>query len=352
MLGAKTANMQIRGALLLFCPLLILLTDPPVTLMAQEAASSNSSRALSDSLRRVVFERGAFIGAHTAMPRWDNGYLISREVETVEAGVPNVRLYGPSGKLASEAAVWFPGSQRVLIYSATATADGRIIAGGKAEKTDGTFAPFIALADQAGKMTNVIQTAGFAPVNICQAPDGTVWSFGGTGYDENSEPNPGDTLRHFDFQKGEVGSYLSRSAFPKQLHPGPEVLAYIRCSEHEVVAYSTSAREYVEMKYENDSPHVCRTEAPAGLRLVGFAAIGPKQVFGHFSHGSQNGLYYLSFNEEAGTARWLPVEGTVGAHTKLGVIIGLWGTDGGKLLVSRAEDSAGTQALHWVTPVE
>src|SRR6476661_2010421 len=131
MLGTKRANMQIRWALLLFCPLLILLTDPPVTLMAQEAAS------LSDSLRRVVFERGAFFGARTAIPRWDNGYLISREVETVEAGVPNVRLYGPSGKLASEATVWFPGSQRVLIYSATATADGRIIAGGKAEKTDG-----------------------------------------------------------------------------------------------------------------------------------------------------------------------------------------------------------------------
>jgi streptogramin lyase len=102
--------------------------------------------------------------------------------------------------------IWFQGSQRVLIYSTTATSDGRIIAAGKAEKADGEAAPFVALTDLAGKVTTVIQTKGFAPMNICQAPDGTVWSFGGTGYDEHSEPNPGDTLRHFDFQKGEIGS--------------------------------------------------------------------------------------------------------------------------------------------------
>src|SRR2546429_4848035 len=149
------------------------------------------------------------------MPHWDTGYLLSRLVETYKAGEPNIRLYDRSGKKVREARIWFPESPRVVISSATVTSDGRIIAAGNAQKSDGAAAPFIALTDLTGKVTNVIQTYGFVTCNICRAPDGTIWSFGGTGYDTHSEPNPGDTLRHFDFQKGQIGSYLPRSSFPQ-----------------------------------------------------------------------------------------------------------------------------------------
>jgi hypothetical protein len=331
--------------------LLVLLIASQVHLRAQDARSGVYPKALSDSSQRVVFDRGAFFGESTALPIWENGYLVSREVETFQDRTPNVRLYDQSGKHVREAAIWFPGSVRVLIYSATATPDGRIIAAGLAEKSDGTAAPFIALTDLAGKVTDVIQIKGFAPASICQAPDGTLWSFGGTGYDEHSHPNPGDTLRHFDFQKGQIGSYLSRSTFPEPLHPGPEVRASIRCSAGEVVAYSHSAQAYVEMKYSDSAPHVYHAEAPSGLRLVGFTATGSKKVYGFFSRGGTGGLYYLSFYEAANTAQWLPVEGAVGAYTKSGVVTGLWGSDGDKLLVSRAEDTTGVAALHWATLV-
>ncbi len=352
MLGTEKAAMRNRGAWRTLCSLLILAVGPQAGVRAQGAKSYDHSGALPSSSSRVLFDRGAFFGAHAAMPRWNNGYLISREVETFEDGTANVRLYDRSGNRVGGAVIWFPGSQRVLIYSATATADGKILASGTAEKIDGSHASFIALTDRAGKLTDVIQTKGFVPVNICQAPDGSVWGFGGTGYDENSEPNPGDTLRRFNFRKGELSSYLPRSSFPKQLHPGPEVLAYIHCAGQEVVAYSSSAREYIEMKYENDSPRIYSAEVPSGLQLVGFAAISPDEVFGHFSRAGRDGLFSLSLNKAAGTAQWLPVEGTVGVHTKPGVIIGLWGSDGDKLVLSRAEDNAGAEALHWVTPPE
>lgn len=321
-----------------------------VSLRAQDARPGIHPKALSDSTRRVLFDSGAFFGPSAAMPQWDNGYLVSLAVETFQAGVPNVRLYDQSGRQVREAAIWFPGSQRVLIYSATATSDGRIIAAGAANKSDGTTAPFIILTDLSGKMTDVIQTKGFAPANICLAPDGTVWSFGGTGYGQDPEPNPGDTLRHFDFQKGEVGSYLPRSTFPK--HPGPENLAHIRCSAREVVIYSTKAQEYIEMQYGADVPHVYRAEALPALRMVGFAVTGPKKVYGCFSLLGRGGLYQLSFDEVAKTVSWLAVEGTVGVYTKPGVITGLWGSDGDKLLVNRAEDRAGVAALHWATPLD
>ena len=345
MLRRKKVELYVRSIMLLS----VLAITASVSLRAQNARLGVYPTALSDSTRRVVFDREAFFGDSAAMPRWDNKYLVSRAVETYQAG-PNVRLYDQSGEKVREAAIWFPGSRRVVMYSATVTADGRVIAAGSADKPDGTVAPFIAETDLAGKMTDVIQTKGFAPANICLAPDGTIWSFGGTGYNSHSEPNPGDTLRHFELQKGEVGSYLPRSAFPS--HPGPETLAYIRCLPHEVVVYATRTQEYIEMKYGGVAPHVYRAEAQSVPQLLGFAATGSKEVYGYFSSGGNSGLYYLSFDEAASTVRWLPVRGSIGAYTKAGAITGLWGSDDKALLVSRAEDSAGVIALHWVSPIK
>jgi hypothetical protein len=249
------------------------------------------------------------------------------------------------------ASIWFPEAVRVLIYSATATPDGRIIAGGSLERPDGTGVGFLARTDLAGKVTDVLQTKGFGPMNVCLAPDGTMWSFGGTGFDrqKRSQPNPGDTLRHFDFRKGEVASYLARSSFPNL--PMPETQAGIRCSADEVLAYSSPAKVYIEMKYTADAPQAYHTEEPAGLQFHGFAATGSRKIYAHFSKLAKTGLYYLAFDDASKTAHWLPVRGAVGTYNSLGVIIGLWGADGDKLVVSRAEDPTGNTALHWVSPV-
>ena len=239
----------------------------------------------------------------------------------------------------------------MVVYSATATSDGRIIAGGSAEKLDGRGASFIAMADPAGKITSVMQTPGFGPVNICLAPDGTVWSFGGTGFeDKSSKPKPGKTLRHFDFQKGEVASYLARSSFPNL--PRPETMAGIGCSADEVVAYSFTAHVYIQMKYASDAPEVYHTEEPFNLRFISFAATGPKEIYGYFSKAGKGGLYYLAFDETSKTAQWLPVTGAAGVLTTPGVITALYGADGDKLVVSRAEDPVGASALHWVPVVD
>lgn len=301
-----------------------------IMLVGSQFSLTVQAQALSESTQRVIFANDAFLGPSTATPQWDN-----------------VRLYDYSGSKVSEAAIWFSESLRVLIYSATATPDGRIIAGGKAERSDGTSAPFIALTDRAGKVTSVIWTAGFAPVNVCQAPDGTVWSFGSTGYDEHSQPKPGDTLRHFDFQKGQIGSYLPRSTFPRS--PAPETLGYIRCLSDGLVAYGSKSQEYLEMKYSGDTPHLYHAKVPAGLRQSGIAVTTSKRVYGYFFQGGQGGLYCLSVDGTSNTARWVPVGGTVGAYTEPGVVIGLWGSDGDSLVVSRTGDTAGEAALHWAT---
>jgi hypothetical protein len=334
--------------------LLLLLVLSQISSRAQDAQGLTSvglhTKGLSDSTKRVVFDRQAFFGENVPVPSWENGYLVSHETETYNEGATNVRLFDSSGTKIREAAIWFPGSQRVLIYSAIPTPDGKMIASGVATQTDGNAGPFIVLID--GKTTQVIQTKDFAPRNICQAPDGTVWSFGGTGYDKK-EPRVGDTLRHFDFNKGQIGSYIPRSTFAR--HPTPDGHAFIRCSAHGVSVYLTRAAEYIEMAYSGDKPHVYMAQSPTNFRLAGFAVTKDNQVYGHLyrpGKGGQGGVYHLSVNDTENTVSWVLVQGTFGPNTQPGVITALWGADGEQLLVSRAEDRAGQTALHWATVLE
>ena len=124
----------------------------------------------------------------------------------------------------------------------------------------------------------------------------------------------------------------------------------VRCSATGLVVYSTRGHQYVEMKYEGDTPHVYQAQSP-DLRLVGFEVAGAKTVYGYSSRAGKCGLYQLSFDEIARKVSWVPMEGTIGSCAEPGVIIGLWGMDRDKLLISRAEDRAGSLAIHWVTPV-
>jgi hypothetical protein len=315
---------------------------------------SLSSSGLSETQERVVFDSSFMNGPRTASPRWESGYLISREIETFVPDTPNVRLYDKSGRKVREASIWFQGAQRLLIKDAAVTSDGRIVASGIAEKPDGTAAPFIALTNLAGSVTNVVRTDGFYPANICVAPDSTVWSFGGTGYNESNRANPGAVLRHFDFQKGQIGAFISRSAYPTS--PMPDERAFIRCSSTQAVVYAAQVHEYIEMDYDSTSPRRYLAEVPPNLKFDGFASQGPKNAFGYFANHLKNsdpteGLYALVFNESGKTARWVPVAGAVGPGIQSGIIRTLWGSDGQALVVSRAGDPAGRLAFHWVIPM-
>jgi len=94
MLRRKRVELYVRSMMLLS----VLAITASVSLRAQDARLGVYPTALSDSTRRVVFDRGAFFGDSAATPRWDNKYLVSRAVETYQAGSPNVRLYDQSGE--------------------------------------------------------------------------------------------------------------------------------------------------------------------------------------------------------------------------------------------------------------
>ena len=319
-------------------------------LAAQHEKSSPQIYTLSDSSRRVVFDASAF-EPEQPPPTWSGGYLAFHDLENFQEGVSNVRLYDSSGGEVFHASVWFPDTQRLLLYSAVATSKGEAIVSGSDELNDGTHFSFIAKINRAGQIAEILRTSDYYASNVCEAPDGTIWTFGGTGHNQDSQPNPGDTLRHFDLRTGQLASFVPRSTFPK--HPPLGPIDFIRCGQNEVAVYSVAAKKYVELKYDSSEPRIYNVATTEKLRMSGFALTGRKMVFANLDLLGKTGLYYLSFDENAGAAKWLPVLGTVGKYDAPGVIRRLWGSDDHNLVVSRslADEPVGEDVLYWIAPV-
>jgi hypothetical protein len=321
-----------------------------------ERPKNTSPRVLSPSAQRVLYDSSAFRAPGVPIPYSDRGYLISRKIESFAPDTPNVMLYGKDGQKVREAAIWFPQSIRVAITSAAVTPDGRIVASGEADKTDGTRAPFIALTDLSGKVTGAIQTKDFYPTNVCVAPDNTVWSFGATWWDDaNGRALPGDLLRHFDFGRGQLAGYIPRSSFPDP--SSPDSLTLMRCSSTEVAIFSGPENTYVLMPYEGKQPRMYEAASPNGLWLIGFGILASGNAYGVLVNREKTddptqGLYSLELDETAKVARWLPVESAVGVRTSPGTVVRLWGADGEFLVMGRAQDPAGVIAVHWATVSE
>ena len=318
--------------------------------MSVDAAGSET--ILLPAERRVVFDATPF-SVRSVVPYWNRGYLISRDVETVHPGVSNVRLYDLGGNKVRQAAIWFPGTQRLLLPSAAVTLDGRIVAVGVAERSDGTRASFIALTDVSGSITNVIQTNPFHPSHVCVAPDNTVWSFGSFGYDEMSRPIEGETLRHYDFQKGLIGAYVPRSSFssdsfPPDANGGRNREVYFRCSTQKLVIYSGVANEYLEMDFATQTVKRFRVDRSAfNLPINGFALTATGEVFaslGDFSGATGlRGLFHLQLDSNMDRVRWLPVPGATAFSKKPGIVTWLGGADDDGLVFMQEGDDVGVR---------
>jgi hypothetical protein len=238
--------------------------------------------------------------------------LISRKVESFSAGTPNVTLYTrKTGSKSAEVAFWFPDSQRVIVTSAAVTHNGGILASGEADKADGTRDPFIALANFKGQITNVVQTQDFYLRNICAAPDGSIWAFGGIMRNNSQNDHfQGNMLRRFDFQHGETASYIPRSNFPNRMQP--DVLAFIRCTIDSIFAYSTAASILIELQYKSQTPRIYQVSTPPELVVGGLAVTNSDSVYGLLTDpgnrsgdSGENGMYFLVLDD--GKAKRQPV---------------------------------------------
>ena len=315
-----------------------------------ETSAHNSSSWLSEPNRSTVFGQEAF-SVSTVVPNWDKNYLISQESEVSSSKVPNVRLFDASGAMVRQASVWLPGAIKVALIDSAVTADGRIVASGVAIKGDGTRAYFIARTDLKGTVTNIVQTNPFHPRNICTAPDGTVWSFGGVSAENSAQAKGEALLRQFHFDKGLIKSHLSASSFDASLRPAYRLgkgAVYLRCFADGLGIYSEVANEFIELNFgTGEVQRFGVTTTPLRVTMEGFAVTDTGEVFGlftdHRAKESKRALFHLVKQNSTKNVSWEGVEVGSGAPP----VDRLLGSDGKNLVYMNANEGF---TFFWATP--
>lgn len=317
------------------------------------ANAPSTERVLSAPVKRVVFDGTPFsIGA--TVPHWENGYLISTALAT-GPGIPNVRLFDRNGNKVREVSIWMPESQRTAIEGSTVAPDGTIVVSGTAVRADGTRAGFIARTTASGLLSDVIQTNPFWGTQVCIAPDRTVWSFGGLerGLDE-SRPT-GDLLRHYDFRKGLIGSFIPDALFDPSLGNagvptgnGGEV--YMRCSNNLVAILSNPVSQYILVDPRTGgSKQFSLPTLRRGVALHGFAVTGTGEAYAVLMNltAKKVGLFHLDLDPSTAQTSWVPVAGAIGNTGGTGAVDWLWGADGNYLVYGVTGDPSANSGVLW-----
>jgi hypothetical protein len=331
---------------------------------AQNQPQGANAGRISETVRTVSYPEAIYSGG--IVPDWDRGYVIHHEIgANSNPDTPMVVMYDATGKRVHEGRIWLPGAKSVSIRRTAATRDGAILASGGTTMQDGTIQHFIAKTDTAGNTVQALQTGTYLAGQICEAPDGTVWSLGRAMSDGKLQ-HDADVLRHYSFEKGLLHSYLPQRAVEAPLRSKTawfnDFGSYVRCGKDKVSVYLKFTNEYVEV--DTSSFELTRwklDEAVAQQREAnGLAITDDGRVYASF-RGSRSegvplvwGLYQIKAVSGGPVAALLPVAGTIttierGKDVPPGTFTMLWGADGNQLVVWRKEGS--DSLLSWINVI-
>ena len=175
--------------------------------------------------------------------KWQNGFLVATEVET-----GTVVVHGPDGNLKVRAKVSLPNA-RTVVYSASISPDGKLIASGTSFRADGQVAPFLAWINDKGSVEQLVRPADFGAIAVCFAPDGSFWALG-RSVDSAFREIPGHAILRRFSPKGELlQTALSIDSFPnrKDKDQHPATMSYLTATPGGVALYSGVADEYIEI---------------------------------------------------------------------------------------------------------
>lgn len=253
--------------------------------------------SLSEPLHATLYPEVMCVGC--IVPEWDGRYLLHKEIDKDPAVVT---MYDENGKKVLTARISRSDFYRVFANAVAATHAGGILVGAAGDKTDGTRQSFLAMTDPAGRTTESVLTSGFEHHRVCEAPDGSVWTLGFPWAPGNSPDVQKHILRHYSWEKGLVGSFISIDSMAKSTGISQIVTprdSYIHCGKDRVAVYLAPSAQYIEV---NASDKVSRWKVDMssviGDEPRGFAVTDDQNIFVAFSNsgGSKraNGLYALN----------------------------------------------------------
>ncbi len=81
--------------------------------------------------------------------------------------------------------------------------------------SDGSRQRFIVKSDPSGRTMQSVRIGDFYPHQVCEAADGTVWVLGFESNDHVAAEADNNVLRHYSFEKGLLGSFVSLDSISK-----------------------------------------------------------------------------------------------------------------------------------------
>jgi hypothetical protein len=281
-------------------------------------------------------------------PLWTHGYL-AQFTGDVTPGNPNAYVYDWQGKVASQAQIWFPGVQRIMLVDAIATPEGGVVASGTAVTDEGGSFWFLGKTDSSGVLISSLETGRFIG-RVCEASDGTIWTFGYEVGKESENDHNYALVKQYSFEKGLLNSYLSRESVALRQHAavgggGPNG-AFLVCSKNRISLYMNQTNEYVEI--EPSTQKLQRWEMDMSplerAAVTGLAATEDGHIYASLyevddaTQAKTHGLFELSAEHGKASATWVVVAGTLNAHREGEVVpknafYRLWGAEGNDLIV-------------------
>lgn len=272
---------------------------------SQDPTPAAEGGRISDTLRSQAYPE--ILYDHAIMPDFDRGRMIRHEIEVnYSPQQPMVAVYGADGKLVREGRVWPQGAGSVRIRRTAIARDGGILAGGGEILQNGAATGYLAKTDVQGNTIQSVETGDFKPEQICEGPDGTVWSLGkAVRNDGQSSPDTG-VVRHYSFEKGLLHSFLPEStvqAAVRSSHPWfVPYGSFLRCGKEKVVVYLDFTDEYAEIdtsSFELKRWKLDESAVQQG-KASGLAVTDDGRVYASFSsHGRSGpqgltGLYQIN----------------------------------------------------------
>jgi hypothetical protein len=350
------------GEVVLGAALLMLFS---ASIPAQSQAPLSEAGRISATLRSASYPEAIY--PHGVMPDWDRGYVIHREIEVnYSPGAAMVVMYDAAGKRIREGRIWPQGAGSVRITRTAATREGAILATGWALMQDGSAPGFIAKTDLGGNTIQSVETGAFKPDQICEAPDGSVWSLGKAVRSDGAPIPDTEVVRHFSFEKGLLHSFMPENMVQGVMNSDlPWFVShgsFLRCGKEKVSIYLRFTGEYAEIN--TSSFELKRWKLDQSVtqerKANGLAVTEDGRVYLSFRANGENvlhpmwGLYQIKAVPGNPVAELLPVAGTItptdrGKFPPPGTFTMLWGADGNQLVVWRQE--ASDASLSWVNVI-
>jgi len=343
--------MKIRHRFLEVVLVSLLLTCFGTATGAQQM-SDEELPTLSPALHAALYPEVMCAGC--ILPVWDHGYLLHLEIDRDPAVVT---MYDKNGKKVIEARMEPADATKVSIGSAGATRTGGIVAIGGGIMTDGSTQRFIVKSDAMGRIVQSVRIGTFYLRQVCEATDGTVWVLGFESNDHIAAEADKNVLRHYSFEKGLLGSFVSLDSISKangtSLHFSARK-SFLSCGKDRVSVLFWNDAQYIQVDTSSEKLTRWSVALPSGVRgrASGFAVTEEGRSFVGLSDYSEQdkkitrGLYELKANNGTSVATLVPVAGTITKHdpdeiAAEGTFLNLWGADGNDLVVQRQGDGKG-----------